>query len=70
MPVIAPSLSAPKEIPDAAKSSPKARSFTSSNAVGAVASDPVTNFRPLFLLPLQQTMPALNRPPPRHVVSR
>src|ERR1700722_3318280 len=55
----------PKEIPAAATFFSKARSPT---YVGAVPLQS-QNFRPLFLLPLQQTMPALYQPHPRPVVS-
>src|ERR1700722_13043473 len=56
----------PKEIPAAANFFSKARSPTHVGAIPALQSQ---NFRPLFLLPLQQTRPALYQPHPRPVVS-
>ena len=64
------SLSALKEIPAAAKVFSKARSSTSIKDVGAGPADPITNFRTLFLFPLQQTMPALYPLHPRAVLSQ
>src|ERR1700678_3042492 len=58
-----------KEIPAAAKSFFNARSSTSIKDVGAIPADPITNFRPLFLFPPQQTMPALYQLRPRPVLS-
>ena len=58
------SLSALEEVSAAARFSSKAQSNTSIKDV-AVPPDPVTNFRPLFLFPLQQTVPALYRQHPR-----
>ena len=45
------------------KLSSKARTSTSIKDFVAVPADPITNFRPLLLLPLQQTMPALPSAP-------
>jgi hypothetical protein len=57
------------------KFSSKARSSTSIKEavikdVGTVPVDPMTNFRPLFLFPLQQTMPARPSPASPAVLSR
>jgi len=57
-----------KEIPAAAESFFDARSSTSIKDVGAVPADPITNLRPLFLFPPQQTMPALYKLHPRPVL--
>jgi hypothetical protein len=48
----------------------KARTATSIKNAGVVPADPITNFRPLFLLPLQQTMLALDQLHPRAVLSQ
>jgi hypothetical protein len=53
------SLSALTEIPAAANCFSYARRSTSIKDVGAVPADPITNLRPLFPFPPQQTMPAL-----------
>ena len=45
------------------------RKFTPKQNVGAVPGNSITNFRPLFLFPPQQTMPALCQLHPRPVLS-
>jgi hypothetical protein len=59
------SLSPLKEIPAAANLSSRPEAPQVSKDVGAVPADPITNFRPLFLFPLQQTIPALDQLHPR-----
>ena len=59
------SLSVLKEIAAAANCSSYARSSKVSKDVGAVPADPITNLRPLFVFPPQQTTPALYQLHPR-----